>query len=360
MLTKEESKNRAISHGRVPSERDKLPLRVLRAIDEEGWRCFVENQPKSNIFHTPEMFQVFERAQGHQPLLWAAVGADEQVLALFLPVQVTLRDGVLRRLTTRAVAYGGVVHDPRPLGEEALDLMLHTYAREAGQGALFTELRNLSDLATAQPILKRCGFSYEDHLNYLIDLNRSEEEVMQSIGPRTRKQIRRSLRKGDVIVEEVGERSKIAVCYTLLQNTYEAARIPLAHQSLFEAAFDILYPRRMVKFWLARIENTYVATSVELLHKGVMYGWYGAVNRAYASDVPGEVLMWHILKWGVENNYRMYDFGGAGKPDEEYGVRDFKAKFGGGLVCFGRNTCVHAPRLLRLSEMGYRIYRRFL
>ena len=55
----------------------------------------------------------------------------------------------------------------------------------------------------------------------------------------------------------------------------------------------------------------------------------------------------------------MYDFGGAGKPDEEYGVRDFKAKFGGELVCYGRNTCVHAPVLLQFSRFGYDILRRF-
>ncbi|MDH4208252.1 MAG: hypothetical protein OEV76_05210, partial [Anaerolineae bacterium] len=55
---------------------------------------------------------------------------------------------------------------------------------------------------------------------------------------------------------------------------------------------------------------------------------------------------------------RVYDFGGAGKADEEYGVRDFKAKFGGDLVCYGRNTCVHAPFRLAMSKLGYEGYRR--
>jgi serine/alanine adding enzyme len=41
-------------------------------------------------------------------------------------------------------------------------------------------------------------------------------------------------------------------------------------------------------------------------------------------------------------------------------VRDFKAKFGGELVCFGRNTCVHAPGALWLSKQGYRLLRRWL
>ena len=32
---------------------------------------------------------------------------------------------------------------------------------------------------------------------------------------------------------------------------------------------------------------------------------------------------------------------GAGKPDEDYGVRDFKAKFGGELLEHGRYLKIH-------------------
>jgi CelD/BcsL family acetyltransferase involved in cellulose biosynthesis len=332
-------------------------MRIALSLDEGKWRRFVEEHPASNIFHTPEMFQVFAASKGHRPTLWAAQDDAEQVLALLLPVQLTLRDGLARRLTTRAVIYGSLLYQPGPAGEQALRVLLPSYARQAGRAALFTELRNLSDMSQAQPILDACGFAYEDHLNYLINLERSVDQVLQSIGPRTRKQIRRGLRQAEVTVEQVADRSQIAACYALLQTTYTAARIPLADRSLFEAAFDILYPRGMVKFWLARVGETYVATSVELLHKGVMLGWYGGVDRNFADYMPGELLMWHILAWGVQNGYRTYDFGGAGKPGEKYGVRDFKAKFGGELVCFGRNTCVHAPGWLRLSQLGYRVYR---
>jgi serine/alanine adding enzyme len=334
-------------------------MQVVQALEETSWRRFIEEHPESTIFHTPEMFQVFARAKGHRPALWAVTDDEARVLALLLPVQVTLAN-CLCRLTTRAVAYGSVLYAPGSTGQEALALLLRTYTQEVDGTPLFTELRNLSKLEAVQPILHTHGFVYEDHFNYLIDLKHSPEAVLQSIGSRTRKHIRRGLRRGYVVVEEVEEREKVVVCYDLLRQTYYRARLPLADRSLFEAAFDVLYPRRMVKFWLACVGDTYVGASVELLHKDVMYGWYGGVDRAYAGYMPGELLMWHILKWGVQNGYRVYDFGGAGKPGEEYGVRDFKAKFGGELVSFGRNTYVHAPLALHLSKLGYRIYRRLL
>lgn len=56
----------------------------------------------------------------------------------------------------------------------------------------------------------------------------------------------------------------------------------------------------------------------------------------------------------------VYDFGGAGKPDEEYGMRGFRAKLGSDLVCYGRNTYIHTPALLQLSRWAYAAYRGFL
>jgi serine/alanine adding enzyme len=337
-----------------------VSITVADTLPEEKWRCFVEEHPAGNIFHTPEMFRVFEQAKGHQPTLWAAFDSNQRLLALLPPVQVTLMDGLLRQFTSRAIAYGSVLCAPNSEGKEALATLLQAYNREGKGSALFTELRNLSDLSGLQPVLNDNDFVHEDHLNYLVDLNRSPEAVLQSIGPRTRKKIRRALRQGEVIVEEVDRPEQVALCYELLQKTYAVARVYLADRSLFEAAFDVLHPRGMVKFLLARIGDAYVAASVELIYKDAIYGWYGGMDRAYSDYIPNELLLWHIFQWGAENGYKVYDFGGAGKPDEEYGVRDFKAKFGGELVCYGRNTCVHAPRSLWLSKLGYRLARRWL
>lgn len=336
-----------------------MSVTVVRTLPEEEWHRFVEEHPAGNIFHTPEMFQVFERTKGHRPELWAAT-RDGRVLALLLPVKITLMGGLLQALTTRSVAYGSALCAPGAEGREALDVLLRTYVREVDGSPLFTELRNLSDMEAWQPTLQKCDFGYEDHLNYLIDLDRVPEDILSSVGSRTRKHIRRGLRRGDVIVEEMKERDAVAVCYGLLSQTYSLAEVPLTDVSLFEAAFDVLYPKNMVLFTVAHVGQAVAAVSVELLYKDVIYGWYGGLDRDYGAYMPNELLMWHILEWGAQNGYKLYDFGGAGKPDEEYGPRDFKAKFGGDLVCYGRNRYVHAPVLLQLSQGAYTVFRRFL
>lgn len=331
---------------------------IVRELPETIWRDYLQQHPQANIFHTPEMYQVFARAQGYRPQFWAAVDATGWPLALFLPVEVTLFGGPLRPLTTRAILYGSLLCTPGPEGERALAELLRAYRRAARGRALYTELRHLADQSALHPLLAAQGFTHEGHLNYLIDLDRPVEAIMESIGARTRKNIRRALRDEQLRVVEVTGRDQVASVYQLLQQTYAAAQVPLAHPSLFEAAFDILYPQNMVKFILIQVGEACAAGSVELLFKDTIYGWYGGLDRAYSRHSPNELLTWSILSWGATHGYKVYDFGGAGKPEEEYGVREFKAKFGGTLVNFGRSTWIHNPALFRLSSWGYELYRR--
>jgi serine/alanine adding enzyme len=335
-------------------------MRVVQHLDEHVWRRFVDEHPRGNIFHTPEMFHVFAQADDHQPHIWAVLSNDSRVLALLTPVYVTLINGLLHRLTTRSLVYGGALFLEGREGEQALRLLLKAYTRMGAGHALFSELRNLDESGGMRPLFEGCGYTYENHLNYLINLNRPTEEIMGGIGARTRKQIRKGLRDRHIEIAELADRAELDLWYAVLQQTYQRARVPLADRSLFAAAFDTLRPLGMARFLAARIEGVIVACSLELCYKRTIYGWYGGSDRAYSKYLPNELLTWHILEWGATNCYQVYDFGGAGKQSEAYGVRAFKAKFGGSLVSFGRYTYAHSPRLLRLSRMAYQLYRNIL
>jgi len=339
-----------------------MGITVVNDLREEQWYQFVQEHPAGNIFHTPEMFQVFSRAKGHQPKLWAAVttdGGSRQPLALMLPVQVTLMNGLLYGFTTRAILYGSVLAAPGPQGRQALAVLLKAYQQAMRGKILFTELRNLADLNDLQPVLNEHEFVYEDHLNYLIDLDQSEEAIWQNFNKSGRQSVRTSRNKGTV-VEEVTDRDKVAVAYSLLCNVYTRVQVPLADLSLFEAAFDILGSRDMFKIFMARVGEEYVGTCVLLIYNGRILYWYAGSDRAFSAYAPAELLIWHTLQWGQQQNFLLFDFGGAGKPNEEYGPRNFKAKFGGRLVNYGRNTCIHAPLRLKFSQTGYQLMRKFL
>jgi lipid II:glycine glycyltransferase (peptidoglycan interpeptide bridge formation enzyme) len=333
-------------------------MNLVRQLDEHIWHEFVDRHPQGTVFQTPEMFQVFAQTNGYHPELWAVVDDDENPITLFVPVKIALVAGLLSGFTSRSIAYGSVLCMPGVEGRQALDILLQAYNHATKQDVLFTELRNLSDTSDLHLVLSQNGFVYEEHLDFLIDLHRPPSEVLQSIGRKTRKKIRRGLRDGCVSTTVITDRSELDCWYRMLENTYRNAHVPLADRSLFQAVFDQLYPNNMARLFLARVNGVPAACSLELLYRDTIYDWYGGVDRRYGRYYPNELLHWHILDWGARNGYRVYDFGGAGKPGEAYGVRDFKAKFGGRLVNFGRYSHIHSPRRLKLSKLAYRIYQR--
>mgnify|MGYP000879408146 CR=1 FL=1 len=334
-------------------------MKIVRELPHALWSSFVREHPQGNVFHTPEMFEVWKATRGYVPELWAAV-QDDKVAALLIPVHISISTGVLKKLTTRTVVFGGALCVEGQAGRQGLHDLLVEFRLHARIVSLFTEIRNVSEPNGILPVLSESGFRYEEHLNYLINLQGPVEAVFDRIGSRTRQHIRRAIKRNRVRVAEVREREQIRICYDLLQKTYGLANVPLADISLFHAAFDQLAAKQMARFTLAFVDEEPAAVSVELIYKDVIYGWYGGVDRRFTPNAPNELMMWHVLEWGCKNGYRIYDFGGAGKPDEKYGVRDFKAKFGGVLVGYGRNVWVARPAFLAVSKFAYDVLRRVI
>jgi serine/alanine adding enzyme len=344
-------------------------LRVTRQLDEPAWRDFVATQPGTNIFHTPEMTEVFARAAGHRVSIWGTIDPTGVLLALLLPVEVTvgahlprLARGVTRALMARAVAYGGAACVGDEIGRRALSALLRAYRRGVGP-VLFTEVRHVCDAPDTRTALQAAGFVHERHLNYLIRLDRSEDDLWGALSRSARQRIRSGERKGvEVEVaggpDDAGDPHVAGEAYRLLEVVYRRARVPLAHRSLFDAALSVLGPRGMCRLVVARLGGDVIGARFVLLHRGRMLDWYAGSDRAFAAYSPNEVLVWHVLRWGREHGYDLFDFGGAGRPDEHYGPREFKAKFGGELVDFGRDMLVHTPVRLRLSRAGYGVSRR--
>ena len=174
-----------------------------------------------------------------------------------------------------------------------------------------------------------------------------------------RKHIRRAQKHEDLAVVEAGTSKQLSEIYSLLRMTYDHARIPLADFSLFRrSSRSCVRDKWRSSSWSITRHAHRRLGRVALQQNDVRLLWRR--RSAVANLNPTELLRWRLFQWGQKHGYRVYDFGGAGKPDEEYGVRDFKAKFGGDLVNYGRNVCVHAPRLLEVSKRGYAVYRRLM
>lgn len=334
-------------------------MKIVHQLDEKTWGDFVLNNPRGNIFHSPEMYTVFQQAKGFSPSLWAAVDDSGAVQALLQTAAITVIGGAFKFMTTRAVAFGGPLCAEGEQGKAALDFLLSQYNRRASRDILFTEFRNVFDVSDLQPVLEKNGFCFEGHLNYLIDLTQPAEKLWKNIRSNAQRNIRKAQKSGVTIVEAQSVED-VRAAYTVLEDVYHRIQVPLPDLSLFTAAFEILHPRNMMHILFARLNDINIGALTLLVYKGNILYWYTGPLRQYAEYRPGDLLVWSALQFGQKLGCHTFDFGGGGKPGEEYGVRDFKLKFGGQEVNYGRNVRVHAPTRLRVSEMGYSLLRKFL
>ena len=135
--------------------------------------------------------------------------------------------------------------------------------------------------------------------------------------------------------------------------------MPLSGEDFFKGAVEILDRNKYLHAIGAFLNAELIGVRFVLCYKNLIYDWYAASKDEYLSCRPNDVLPWEIMKWGVNNGFDVFDFGGAGKPGIPYGVRDYKLKFGGQLVNFGRFVKVHNPLLMELGKMGLNLYRKF-
>jgi len=331
-------------------------MRVRENISKKRWCEFVYNHPHGNIFQTPEIAEVYKRTKNYEPISLAVIDDTDNIIALLQAV-VIREKGILGPLSSRSIIQGGPLFVEGEEGIKALKMLLKYYDRIIRKKAIYTEIRNMWNTSHILNTISNFGYTYRDHLNFLIDLTKSREELWNNLSKKRRNNIRRGKRRG-VIIEEIKDRSSIFSFYNLIQETYRNAKLPLADISLFESIFELLVPKNMAKFFLAMHENKSIGAILVLIYKGVIYNFFAGASRKYLYLCPNDVLAWHVIEYGSANGYHTFDFGGAGDPKKKYGVREFKKQFGGMMVNFGRYRKIHAPLKFWLAERGFKIYRK--
>ncbi|MGC3976999.1 MAG: peptidoglycan bridge formation glycyltransferase FemA/FemB family protein [Paludibacteraceae bacterium] len=83
----------------------------------------------------------------------------------------------------------------------------------------------------------------------------------------------------------------------------------------------------------------------------ILYEWFVCgLDGRYKNRYPSTLATWAAIEYAASNGFNYFDMMGAGKPDEGYGVRNFKAKFGGELVEHGRFIRVNKPILYYIGK----------
>jgi len=297
------------------------------------------------------MSEVFESTKNYKPLF---VAIDEAGVTQSLVLASIIKEGggIKGAMSSRAVVTGGPLLKGGIVGP-----LIGAFDKLARSETLYAQIRNLRDVSQFRETFEEAGYAYEEHLNYVHDLSRPPAEIFSDFSDGRKKGIKKAESRGirEKVAEEKGD---VDIFYEILSHTYKEARVPLADKSLFLAAWRILVPKGMARLVLALKGDEVLAARFYLTHRGIIHDWYAGASPKGKTDNASELLVWSTMRWGNANNYKLFDFGGAGKPGEHYGPGEFKRRFGGIRTAFGRFQKIYHPVRYLAGKKGYGILRR--
>ena len=321
----------------------------IENIDTDLLTAFVVNHEYGNIFQTSDYYYVHKNQQGTTPFGFA-VTENQQIAGIVIGVIYENYFPPVNLFTRRAVIMGGpLVLSGR---NDILEFMLINLISQLRKKCIYVQLRNLSDTAQFRQIFEKSGFIYEDHLDIIHNLNKPAEEIKLKISKNKRGNVNKSRNKG-AFVREITDLSEFRKGLNLIRRTYKRVGLPLPDDNYFIHAHRQLSDNEILKTFGAFYQDVLIGVRMELCYNGMIYDWYAGADENYKSLYPNDLLPYSILMWGHENGFYTFDFGGAGKPDVPYGVREHKLKFGGELVNYGRYELVNQKLVMSFSKLAF-------
>lgn len=338
---------------------NKISIQIINNIEDEKYSDFISNNRNTSVFQTSEMAEVYKRNKNATPLIIAAIDENTGEIVSSLLAKILVRKpGFMSSFSKHSSIRGGPVFKESPEGINATAELLKFYNEYIKREVLYSRIYPLTDPSLILKSFEANNYKFDSWNNFLIDLNRPFEEIWKDFDKYKRKSVNRAEKKG-VTIEEMLDESLVPLFYDLLKETYIPRKQPLEDISHFKAVYDILVPKKMAKFFLAKYDGKYIAGRLALAYKGTVYDWYTGSSKETLSLYPNDLLVSHILKWGSENVYKVFDFGGGGTSEQSSeGWVEFKKRFGAKQISYGRYTAIHQSKKLWFAEKAYEVYRR--
>ncbi len=320
-------------------------------IEVEQWRVLVAESPTATWFQTREAYDFYASLPSLMtPFVFAVV--ENSKLTGAIVGYITHEPNKLKQFfTRRAIIIGGPLL-AADISNEALEQLLTAVTKSLRRRAIYIETRNFNDYSRWRSVFEKCGFAYQPHLNFHIDTS-SEEMAQKKIGKHRWKYIRLSLRDGAKLVS-APTLQQVFEYYQILKELYVTkVKTPLFPFQFFEK----LYALKSAKFLLVDFDGKIVGGTVCMsLENKALYEWFVCGDDNYHKGIrPSSVATWFGIQYAAQHGYPLFDLMGAGIPNKKYGVRDFKAEFGGNLVEHGRFIHVSNTLLYKIGVLGVKL-----
>ena len=331
-------------------------------INPSAWKKLVDESPYATWFQTLEAYQFYAANKQEMTPFACGVEREGELRAVCVGYVTKERSRIKQFYTRRAIIIGGpLIADSA--NEEDVARMLHTIRQPEvlitvstfcltwRNLPIYIEFRNFHDYSRWKEVFKAFGFSYQQHLNIQVACNETH-----TMSEQRRRQVKKAISNGATICEAQSEQ-EIRDWYQILQQLYrEKVRTPL----FFVEFFVEFYRKGWGKYLLVKHEGKVIGGMMcPILEGRAIYEWYVCgLDEDYREQYPSVMATYAAIEYAKEHGLPLFDFMGAGKPNADYGVRDFKKEFGGEVVEHGRFLCVRKPILYAIGKLGVKWLKR--
>lgn len=158
--------------------------------------------------------------------------------------------------------------------------------------------------------------------NAIIDISKSEDDILGGFHSKTRYNIRLSYRKGVT--------TRISQMDEDLNTFFEETKVMAERNGITyrpKEYFKRLIDNYDAKIFLSDFEGTPLSSAILIMYKDYAWYMYGASNNLHRNYMPNYQMQWEMIKYAKEHGATRYDFGGIFKLDDEDGLYRFKRGF---------------------------------
>ena len=314
-------------------------------IDEKEWKYLIDKSPTASFFQTKACYDFYQSLSFLEPFVVGVYENNE--LKGLICGYIAANGGKMKQFfSRRAIVPGGALLAD-DISNNALKLLLEEVKKSLKHKAIYIEFRNYVDFSDYKSTFQQAGFEYKAHLNFHVKTN-SVEEALKNLNTTKRRDVKLSKKEGAEIID-TKDLNDVKSYYYLLENLYRTRiKNPLFPYEFFEKIINT----SKGKLFVIKFQDKVIGGSLCVSFSNqILYEWFVCgEDRKYKNIYPSTLATWAAIAYAAENGFCYFDMMGAGKPDEGYGVREFKAKFGGELIEHGRFIYINKRFLYRLGK----------
>lgn len=289
----------------------------------------VPDIPGSNVFHSKELFLVYEATPGYTPIMIVGYMDERPVVRLLAATRTSIRT-FPPAFFRRCEVYGsGEYFDETINREDIFGELLEHLTNEVLTSAFLVEFRNLDTPLFAYKYFRDNQYFSINWLkvhNSLHSQTRADERISVS----RRRQIRKGFENGAEVYATTDKDEILAFSKMLKKNYSSKLRKHFPSIDFFKNFNEITAPKKMGKTFIVKYKDKIIGGSVCAYTKDNAYLWFsGGLRKSYVLQYPGILAVWKAIEDAYLSGYQHLEFVDAGLPFRKHGYRDFVLRFGG-------------------------------